>query len=88
MRFQRTRQTVSDRADDIGLGLRSDAREDLLSDEDARLCNVTDARRLSRYHFEDLVRVQEGVRLVLYLRLNQRATKLVAHGRQREVRET
>ena len=78
MRFQRTSQTLSDRADNIGLGLRLDAREDLLLDEDARVCNVTDARRLSRYHFEDLLRVQEGVRLVLYLRANKRGTKLVA----------
>jgi len=75
-RFQRTQTSLADRADDIGLGRRSEARDNLLVDEDARVCNVTNARRLSRYHFEDLLRVQTETRLVLYLRLNQRSTNL------------
>jgi hypothetical protein len=69
-RFQNANSSSEARAEDIGLGRRSDARDDLLLDEDARLCDVTDARRLSRCHFEDLLRMQTDSRLVLYFQLN------------------
>ena len=62
------------RADSIRLGLRSDAREDLLLDEEAQLCNVTDAHRLSRCHYEDLLLMQLGNRVILYFKVN---TKLI-----------
>ena len=75
-RFKRTQVTAADHVASLGLGLRSDARDDLLIDEDARLCNVTDQRRLSRCHFEDLLRLQSGARLVLYLKTNSRSTNV------------
>ena len=76
MYFQQSVETVTDRADVIGRGLRLEAKEDLLTDEDLRLCNVTDARRWTCCSFEDLLCMQSGGRLFLYLRLNTRASNL------------
>ena len=46
-RFRRQQKTTEERADGIGLGRRSKAQDDMLIDDDARLCDVTDARHLS-----------------------------------------
>ena len=75
-RFKRTQVSAADHVASLGRGLRSDARDELLIDEDARLYNVTDQRRLSRCHFEDLLRLQSGARLVLYLKTNSRSTNV------------
>ena len=75
-RFQRTQVTAADRAEGISRGRRSEAKQDLILDKDARLCNITDARRLSRCHYEDLLRMQAGARLVLYMKLNTKSTNL------------
>ena len=37
-----------------------------------------DTRRLSRCHYEDLLRMQAGVRVFLYLKLNTKSTNLCA----------
>ena len=42
--FQLTTISAKERADNIGIGLRSDAREDLLVDKDVHLCDVTNIR--------------------------------------------
>ena len=55
-RFQRQKVTEGDRANAMGMGLRSSTVDDSLLDEDARLAETTDAKRLSRYHWEDLLR--------------------------------
>ena len=50
------RLTLSDRIDNIGRGLRSEAKvDDMLVDEDAAHCGVINARHLSRYHFKDVL---------------------------------
>ena len=46
-RFWRQQRTTEERANFIGLGRRSNARDNMLIDEEARFCDVTDARRLS-----------------------------------------
>ena len=59
-RFCKVQQTKESIADSIGLGLRSSATEDVLVDSDAANLKVTDAARLSRMHWEDILRVNEG----------------------------
>ena len=76
-RVKRTQVTAADHVASLGLGLRSDTQDDLLVDKDARLCNVTDQRCPSRCHFEDLLGVQSGARLVLYLKTNKRASNVI-----------
>jgi hypothetical protein len=75
-RFQDWSVNSKDLVDNIGLGLRSDTKDDIFVDDDARLCRVTDIRRLSRYHFEDILRVQADGRLVLYFLLNRKGTNV------------
>ena len=72
--FKRIQGTAADRIASLGLGLRSDERDNMLVDKDAPLCNVTNQRHLGRYHFEDLLQVQSGTQLVLYLKTNKRST--------------
>ena len=75
-KFQRIRICANDRTASLGRGLRSVAKEDLLVDDEARLIHVTDARRLSRCHFEDLLRMQEGARVVVYFKTNLNSRNL------------
>ena len=75
-KFQRMSISAKDRTESLGRGLRSVAKEDLLVDEEARLVHVTDARRLSHCHFEDILRMQEGARVVLYFKTNINSTNL------------
>ena len=46
------------------------------SQQKEQLCNVTDARRLSRCHNEDLLRMQSDDRIVLYFKVNTKSTNL------------
>ena len=66
--FQQKRITKKQRAENIGLGLRSTQEPISLDDDDALACSVTSHRRLSRCHFEDVVGLQKGDPLVLYFR--------------------
>ena len=68
MGFQQKRITKKQRAENIGLGLRSTQEPISLDDDDALACSVTSHRRLSRCHFEDVVGLQKGDPLVLYFR--------------------
>ena len=55
--FQNGKSSAKVRSEEIGLGLQSDEWDDLFLDKDTRLCNGTNARRLSWCHFEDLLRM-------------------------------
>ena len=76
-RFMNHTVLFSDKIANIGLGRKSAARDDLLVDEDANAFSITDARRLSRYHFEDVLRVQLDHPLVLYFCLNTKRSNVV-----------
>lgn len=58
----------SDLEQEIGLGLRSALNEDVLVDEEAYTLKTTDAKRLSRMNWEDLLRVKEGDQVIVYFR--------------------
>ena len=75
-RFQNTNIFADDCANDIGLKLRSNARDTLPVDKEARLCSVTDIHRLLQNHFEDFLRMQADGRLVLYFKLNRGGTNV------------
>ena len=67
-RFCKVLQTKESIVSNIGLRLRSSANKDVLVDTDALDLKVTDAARLSRMHWEDILRVNEGRMVVVYFR--------------------
>ena len=79
-RFRRPapQAVAAQRVNDLGLGRRSLARDDMMVDSDARLCSVTDVRRLSRLHFEDLLCQQVDAPLLFYFKFSGRGASLSA----------
>ena len=51
----------------MGLGLRSSDVEEFLVDEEAINVAVDNHKRLSRYHWEDIIKLEEGQPLILFL---------------------
>ena len=70
--------TVGDCASIIGRELHSEVKEDLVIDKEARLCNVTNPCCLSWYHYQDLLCMQAGERVVLYVKLNTKLSNVCA----------
>ena len=70
-RFQRQNQSDDDRADAIGLGSRSSVANDLFLDDDARKVETTAIKRLSICHWEDVLAMQSGQKLVIQFRHNK-----------------
>ena len=73
-RFQDWSINSEDCVSNIGREVRFNTKDDIFVDNNARLCRVTDIRQLSRYHFDDILRVQSDGRLVLYFCLNRKGT--------------
>ena len=67
-RFQKERVLSSARDDSLRLGLRSGIEDLSLVDNAAATLATTDAKRLLRIHWEDILRLQEGDRLLIYSR--------------------
>ena len=59
----------------MGLGLRSSDVEEFLVDEEAINVAVDNHKRLSRYHWEDIIKLEEGQPLILFL-LNSEFTEM------------
>ena len=59
VRFQRKQITAAEREEDLGRGLRSSRADNLFVDDEAFNVETTDVRRLSRYHWEDLLPKRE-----------------------------
>ena len=72
-RFQRSYGTKGDRADAIGLGSRLSASNEMFVDEDARNAEAMDIKRLSIFHWGDLLKIQAGQRIVMQFRHNKRS---------------
>ena len=68
VRFRRQAATKNDVVEGMGLGLRSSIDEDPIIGEEAYNLTTTDAKRLSRLHWEDLLRVNENSDIVIYWR--------------------
>ena len=80
-RFKRVRTTVDNQIQSRGLVTRSSAKgEDLFLDEDARTAETTDVKRLSRYHWEDIVNLQGGDNIVLFVSIKQKWMKTTKMG--------
>eukprot|EP00560_Eucampia_antarctica_P008311 CAMPEP_0197825644 /NCGR_PEP_ID=MMETSP1437-20131217/2695_1 /TAXON_ID=49252 ORGANISM="Eucampia antarctica, Strain CCMP1452" /NCGR_SAMPLE_ID=MMETSP1437 /ASSEMBLY_ACC=CAM_ASM_001096 /LENGTH=331 /DNA_ID=CAMNT_0043425733 /DNA_START=250 /DNA_END=1242 /DNA_ORIENTATION=- len=66
-RFKRINVTAAERKDAIGLGLRSSKpKEESIFDNEALMAETTNIKRLSRYHWEDLLSLKTGGDVVLY----------------------
>ena len=68
--FQTTRVTEAERVESLGMGLRSSQRSPVVIDydDDDRLADVTKLASNSRYHWEDLLSVTDGDRILIYFR--------------------
>ena len=67
-RFRKERVLAGDRDAQIGRGLRSTSEALSLVDYDAATLTTSDAKRLSRYHWEDLLGVQVNDGVIIYFR--------------------
>lgn len=67
-RFRKERVVSSSRNDGLGLGLRSAVESLSLLDDAVASLKTSEAKRLSRLHWEDVVGFQEGERLFVYFR--------------------
>ena len=56
---------------ELGLGLRSTMAADSLIDDEAYNIETTNEKRLSRYHWEDVLRLREGEPVVVYFNKDQ-----------------
>ena len=66
-RFQRITVTAGERKDAMGLGLRSSKpKEESVFDNEDLMAKTTNIKRLSRYHWEDLLSLKPGGNIVLY----------------------
>ena len=70
-RFQRVLLSREERDDQLGRGLRSSVEEDLLIDDDGAMANTTNIKRTSRYHIEDILRMREKDKIVVYFKYNK-----------------
>ena len=73
---KKTNVSAAEREDAMGLGLRSSQpKDDSFFDNDALVANTTNHKRLSRYHWEDLLHLNGGDNVVIMVSTLQKWMK-------------
>jgi hypothetical protein len=70
VRFRREQTTADQIHEQIGLGLRSAVLADSLDDDEAYNVDTTNEKRLSRFHWEDVLRLKVGENIIVFFKNN------------------